>query len=178
MCVLVQFFVSVAVFLAVVVRYKQDHINKEIIWGVFLRYTLPHFSFCFLVFAIVNQSWKDQYADFNILYNFTNVVAPTGTLIVVLVKMFEPHTDVCLRQCRYRLGLSKRKITEEEWKEYAKKGEQLDTQLGRSIMLEALYLTLRCVHIQTDQAQEKIRKQQERSLRDESLLHSYDEFRS
>ena len=99
-------------------------------------------------------------------------------MIVVLVKMFEPHTAVCLRQCCYKLKWTKKKITDKQWKEYAKRGEQLDTQLGRSIMLEALYLTLRCVHIQTDQMINKIRKQNERSEKDESFLYSYDEYRS
>lgn len=39
-------------------------------------------------------------------------------------------------------------LTSEEWETYSRSGEQLDTQMARSIMLETLYLTLRCIQIQ------------------------------
>ena len=53
-CVVIQFGVSIVVFIAVVIRYKQDQVSSDILWGIFRRYTVPHFSFCFLVFAIIN----------------------------------------------------------------------------------------------------------------------------
>lgn len=52
--VVLQFLVSLAFLTAVVYRYRQKAYSKKILQLILLRYTLPHLSFCFLVFAIVH----------------------------------------------------------------------------------------------------------------------------
>lgn len=41
-----------------------------------------------------------------------------------------------------------RKITKKEWKEFAKRGEQLDTVLAKSVMIESIFLTMRCIQME------------------------------
>lgn len=87
-------------------------------------------------------------------YNL-DLISPIGSLIVVLVLILQPHSAVCCLQSTRRLGCCRKPnmsektlLTEEEWKYFARVGEQLDTKLSRSIMIETFYLTLKCVSMQ------------------------------
>ena len=54
-----QIAISFAFFAAVLARQKQNQYSSNLSIMILLQYTLPHLSFCFMIFAIINQSFKD-----------------------------------------------------------------------------------------------------------------------
>lgn len=75
-----------------------------------------------------------------------NLVGSCGTLVFVIFKLFEPQTKVWWRQV---VCCDKRKMTRKEWKELKASGLQLDVVLAQSFFIEALYLTLKCIKMET-----------------------------
>ena len=73
-----------------------------------------------------------------------NVIAPMGTLIVVVVKLFEPATYVWFIQIWSKIFKSPG-VAPHECAGLERRGEMLDTTLVKSIMAESIYITLKCV---------------------------------
>ena len=66
------------------IRMKKQQFTKRILYLILTRYAIPHFSFCFLAFALVHQLKKDESPLTKLFYNAMNVVAPLGTFILII----------------------------------------------------------------------------------------------
>jgi hypothetical protein len=106
-------------------------VQSNIVWEFLVHYTIPHISFCFMINAILYQSWKDQFPEMIPFYDFENLIAPVGSTIVVVILLLAPHSKVCCLQYGRRYGplnkpdrmSSSTFLTKEEWKTFAQLGE-------------------------------------------------------
>lgn len=112
---------------------------------ILFRYAIPLFSFMGLTLVILKK-FKDLHQPLQ-YYNFdtSNIIGSVGTLLFVIFKLFEPQTVVWWRQ------ICGKKISQEEWKRLEKNGLQLDVVLAQSFFIEAIYLTLKCIRMETKQ---------------------------
>lgn len=116
---------------AITVRICQRHVQPSILGQIALRYTLPHASFSFMLFAILFQSIKDEFAAITFLFDDRNLLSSAGSSVVVVLLLFMPLSRVCCKQTFRRLrcakrpaGMSKKTyLTKEEWKYYSQRGE-------------------------------------------------------
>ena len=109
---------------------------------IFRQYTMPHLAFCFMIFAILNQRKKDNQPDWDVNYDWYNLISPIGAIFLVLFKLWEPHMQLFFKQkCHCCL----RKPTKSEWQEYVKNSQQLDIYMSKTIMIETLYIVLRSI---------------------------------
>lgn len=84
-------------------------------------------------------------------FSLKNIFAPLGTLFVFIVKLYEPHTELYLRQVAERWKCKKKvKLNRKDRHRYQSKGEQLDIVMSRSIVIETLYITIRTILTQTE----------------------------
>ena len=132
-------------------RKRKERFNNRLLELILYRYAIPHFSFMFLTLVILHK-FKDihdplQYLDFE----SKNLIGSCGTLVFVIFKLFEPQTVVWWKQIRGK------KISKEEWKKYEQQGLQLDVVLAQSFFIEALYLTLKCIKMETKQNIQSLR---------------------
>jgi hypothetical protein len=79
-------------FIVEFIRKKKQKFSNRVLYLVFTRYALPLFSFCGLTLALVHQSEKDQNAITDLFFSKLNIIAPSGTLIFIIFKIFEPQT--------------------------------------------------------------------------------------
>jgi hypothetical protein len=75
-------------------------------------------------------------------YTLRNIFVPLSSIILCIIKAFEPQTAVWFRQMKIKCCKGK-KITPEEWRKYINNGKQLDTVMAQSMFIEAIYLILR-----------------------------------
>lgn len=93
----------------------------------------------------------------------------------------QPHSKVFTLQFCRRHGCVKKvkapvgntQLSKEEWKKYGKAGEQLDTMFSRSIMIEVLYLTLKCIQIQGNNRINQIQDDPELDNEQKMMISSF-----
>lgn len=95
--VVVQFTIITCFMVAILVRRYQNHVHGHIIWLIFKHYFLPHLSFCFMIFAIVNQSWRAQFPLWLYFYDLENLIAPVGSSIIIVLMLKSPLSKVCCK---------------------------------------------------------------------------------
>lgn len=125
----VQILLSIIFFIFEICTKGGKGFKSSILALIFKRVAFPQLCFVLFTILLLTNLMGNEDPLRSEKYTLANILVPFSSIILFIIKAFEPQTAVYIRQVGIKCCGSK-KITSSEWKSYAQRGRQLDTVMA------------------------------------------------